>query len=103
MVRTEGITDLANPDAQEGREGNYTVVGYCTEDNLLGFKLDRPRAKPFRAAVALLSSVDGNCLQAHKPEHVETENVDGAVASFRKRVCAIWHRRARSDRRRRHN
>ena len=34
--------------------------------------------------MAVLSSVEGNCLQVHKLEHVDPENVDGAVASFRK-------------------
>ena len=95
-VITEGITDLANPAlkaeseapdsaaAPQRGEGKYAVVGYCTTDGLLSFRLDPPRAKPVRAAVALFSTVDDLGFQIHKLEHVEPENVEGAIASFRK-------------------
>ena len=95
-VITQGIIDLAHPDvtaestapdsaaASQRGEGKYAVVGYCTADGLLSLKLDPPRGKPLRAAVALFSTVDDVGLQIHKLEHVEPENVQHAIASFRK-------------------
>ena len=50
QVTSPKIQDLANPDAGALQLG-YSVVGFCTLDNLPAFRLDPQRGKPNRCAV----------------------------------------------------
>ena len=47
-VVTTNVKDIANRGG-----GNYSLVGYCSIDDLAGFRLDPPRGKTARAALAL--------------------------------------------------
>ena len=59
----------------------YTLVGYCTANNLPQFVLDPPRGKPHRVALVVFARADEtDGLQMHKFEILEPENVKTAVA-----------------------
>ena len=54
-------------------------------DRLPGFRLDPPRGKTFRVALALLSSADEKeGLHIHKLEYIEPEQVNQAVVCMQK-------------------
>ena len=103
-VVTTGVTDIANTAGSlESPVGDHTVVGYCTMVTLTGFKLDPPRNKAFRVALALLSKVDDEGFHVHELEHIEPEQVAPAVNCMRelrtlsKRVrCESTERRSRT-------
>ena len=62
----------------------HTVVGYCSLNNLAGFRLDPPRGKAARCALALFSKKDEGGLHIHKLEYVEPEQVTNAIHCMRK-------------------
>ena len=103
-VVTTGVKDIANPAGTlEKPIGDHTVVGYCSMATLTGFKLDPPRNKPFRVALALLSRADDEGFHVHKLEHIEPDQVAPAVNCMRKlrtlskRVrCESTERRSRT-------
>ena len=80
-VVTENVRDIANPrGTTQTPIGSHTLVGYCTMDNLAGFKLDPPRGHKFRVALALFSSADENeGFQIHKIENIEPGQIENAV------------------------
>ena len=85
-VVTNSVKDIAHPRSIEGEEpvGDYSVVGYCSVQNLAEFKLDPPRGKP-RVVLALLSSADETeGFHIHKQEPVEPTQVSNAVYCLRK-------------------
>ena len=53
-------------------------------DNLPGFRLDPPRGKKFRVALALITKVDEEGFHVHKLEYIEAEHVDQAVECMRR-------------------
>ena len=83
QVTSPKIQDLANPDAGALQPG-YSVVGFCTLDNLPAFRLDPPRGKPNRCAVCLFSRRQENTLHVHKLECLEPDQVENAVVCFQK-------------------
>ena len=103
-VVTTGVKDIANPAGTLERPiGDHTVVGFCSLATLTGFKLDPPRNKPFRVALALLSKADDEGFHVHKLEHIEPDQVAPAVNCMRKlrtlskRVrCESTERRSRT-------
>ena len=85
-VSTEGIKDIANPKGTvEVPVGNYVVIGYCSMNNLPGFRLDPPRGKQMRVALALICKVQGDAtLVIHKLEIIEPDQVANAVVCLQK-------------------
>ena len=85
-VVTTDVKDVANPDGTVDKPiGNHTLVGYCSMDSLPGFRLDPPRGKTFRVALALLSSADEKeGLHIHKLESIEPDQVSQAVLCMQK-------------------
>ena len=85
-VVTSDVKDLANPEGTVDKPvGNHTLVGYCSMASLPGFRLDPPRGKTFRVALALLSSADEKeGLHIHKLEYIEPEQVNQAVVCMQK-------------------
>ena len=84
-VITENVKDGALEVTQGAAQPLcYTLVGYCTMNNLPEFKLDPPRAKKSRFALALLSRKDEEGLHIHKLECVEPEHIENAVLCMRK-------------------
>ena len=85
-VVTTDVKDVANPAGSvEKPIGNHTLVGYCSMDSLPRFRLDPPRGKNFRVALALLSSADEKeGFHIHKLEYIEPEQVNQAVLSMQK-------------------
>ena len=82
-VTTSGITDIAKCDDTEN--ANYQVAGYCSQDDIMNFKLDPPRGKHCRVAVVLITRVDSQgCFDVHKLELVEPASADSAMACSRK-------------------
>jgi hypothetical protein len=60
-------------------------VGYCTLDNLPGFRLDPPRGKTFRVALVLINKVhEQEGFAIHKLEYIEPDRVSDAIACVRK-------------------
>ena len=62
----------------------HTLVGYFSLNNLAGFRLDPPRGKAARCALALFSKKDDEGLHIHKLEYVEPDHVTNAVHCIRK-------------------
>ena len=85
-VVTTDVKDLANHEGSVDKPiGNHTLVGYCSMNSLAGFRLDPPRGKTFRVALALLSSADENeGFHIHKLEYIEPEQVNQAVLCMQK-------------------
>ena len=85
-VVTSDVKDIAHHDGTvDNPIDSYTLVGFCSMDNLPGFSLDPPRGKPFRVAVVLLEKADEKeGLYIHKLEYIEPENVQQAVECFQK-------------------
>ena len=82
-VTTAGITDIAN--TVEAENQSYQVTGYCSQLDIMNFKLDPPRGKACRVAVVLLTGADAQGgFDVHKLELVEPESVKNAIACFRK-------------------
>ena len=96
-VVTHKVKDIANPKgSMEEPVGDHTVVGYCTLDNLSGFKLDPPRGQPFRVALVLFSGADETeGFQIHKMENIEPSNVKSAIRCWQK--LRTMTKRLRSD------
>jgi hypothetical protein len=84
-VTTTDVKDIAQPDAHGATQPEcHTLVGYCSLSNLAGFRLDPPRGKTARCALALFSKKDDQGLHIHKLEYVEHEHVTNAVHCIRK-------------------
>ena len=85
-VVTTDVKDVANPAGTiETPVGSHALVGYCSLESLPGFRLDPPRNKPFRYALALFSRADEDeGFQVHKLEPVEPDQVTNAVHCMRK-------------------
>ena len=85
-VSTSGIKDIANPKGTvEVPVGNYDVIGYCSMNNLPSFRLDPPRGKQMRVALALICKVQGDSsLVIHKLELIEPDQVANAVVCLQK-------------------
>ena len=81
-VITNGVKDYANPAGAS--QPGYTVMGFCTLDNLTGFNLDPPREKAFRCAICLFVKRDDDGFHIHKLEHIEPDQVDNAVLCMQK-------------------
>jgi hypothetical protein len=98
-VTTKNIRDIANPDASGDQTGN-TTVGYCTLDNLPGFRLDPPRGKTMRSAICLVTKKDDEGLHIHKLEYIEPDQVDNAIACMQKlrKLCKGIHPESKEKR-----
>ena len=84
-VTTTNVKDVALPETQGASQPLcHTVVGYCSLNNLAGFRLDPPRGKPARCALALFSKKNDEGLHIHKLEYVEPDLVESAVLCMRK-------------------
>ena len=84
-VTTTDVKDVAHPNANGATQpGCHTLVGYCSLSNLAGFRLDPPRGKSERCALALFSKKDDEGLHIHKLEYVEPDQVSNAVHCMRK-------------------
>ena len=84
-VTTTDVKDVAHPNAHGATQPLcHTLVGYCSLNNLAGFRLDPPRGKAARCALALFSKKDDEGLHIHKLEYVEPEHVTNAVHCIRK-------------------
>ena len=84
-VTTTEVKDVAHPNARGATQPVcHTVVGYCSLSNLAGFRLDPPRGKPARCALALFSKKDDEGLHIHKLEYVEPDQVADAIHCMRK-------------------
>ena len=76
---------------------NYTLVGYCTADNLPGFVLDPPRGKAIRVALVFFffsKAHDTEGLQIHKLEVLEPDQVKDAALRMQKLRTLTMHVRA---------
>eukprot|EP00974_Lingulodinium_polyedra_P037654 3611626-Lingulodinium_polyedra.AAC.1 len=60
------------------------MVGYCTLNNLPGFRLDPPRGTPMRSAICLVTKKDDEGLHIHKLEYVEPGQIDNAIACLQR-------------------
>ena len=98
-VVTSKVKDIANPisnvsghadaettagAASQRADPSYTTVGYCTLDDLPGFRLDPPRGKPMRCALVLFTKKDAEGFHIHKLEYIEPDQVDNAIICLRK-------------------
>ena len=84
-VTTTDVKDVAQPDAPGAPQpGCHTVVGYCSLNDLAGFRLDPPRGKAARCALALFSKKDDEGFHIHKQEYVEPDHVQSAIHCIRK-------------------
>ena len=84
-VTTTDVKDVALPESQGAAQPLcYTLVGYCSLSNLAGFRLDPPRGKAARCALALFSKKDEEGLHIHKLEYVEPDHVQNAILCMRK-------------------
>ena len=84
-VTTTDVKDVAHPNAHGAAQPVcHTMVGYCSLSNLAGFRLDPPRGKAARCALALLSKKDDEGLHIHKIEYVEPDHVTDAIHCIRK-------------------
>ena len=73
---------------------NHTLVGYCSIESLAGFRLDPPRGKPFRLAIALFTKAEENeGFHVHKLEYIEPEQLKDAVRCMQKlrKLCMGVH------------
>ena len=85
-VVTSDVKDIANPDGTADKPiGSHTLVGYCSMDNLPGFRLAPPRGKVFRVAVVLFTKADEKeGLHINTLEYIEPDQVREAVLCMRK-------------------
>ena len=84
-VTTTEVKDVAHPNAHGAAQPVcHTLVGYCSLSNLAGFRLDPPRGKTARCALALFSKKDEEGLHIHKLEYVEPDQVADAIHCMRK-------------------
>ena len=79
-VSTQGLKDIANPESV----GIYNAVGYCSMDEMTGFRLDPPRGKLNRVALCLFTKKDDEGFHISKLEYIEPEHVNNAIACLRK-------------------
>ena len=80
-VITTDIKDCSHPSPPDESQ---TAVGYCSLANLAGFRLDPPRGKPCRCAMALISKKDDEGLHIHKLEYIEPDQIEQAILCLRK-------------------
>ena len=79
-VTTTGIKDVAMPNQNSDYTmPAYTTVGFCTLDDLPGFRLDPPRGKKTRYAIALFTKTDNAGLHIHKLECLEPDQTQNAI------------------------
>ena len=93
-VTTAGIKDVANPGVNTATQAeSNTAVGYCTFGSLPGFRLDPPRGKPMRYAVALFNKKDEEGLHIHKLEYIEPDQISNASKCIQKlrKLCTLIH------------
>ena len=83
---TSDVNDIANTDGSLDKPiGSHILIGYCSMDNLPGFRLDPPRGKVFRVAVVLFTKADEKeGLHIHKLEYIEPEQMKEAVLCMQK-------------------
>ncbi len=91
---TDNVVDLSHtlptlPDAGQVA-GTYSVVGYCSLDDVLDFKIDPARGTSSRVALVLICGVEGSATGGTKTfsvvaaEHVEADQVADAQRVFSK-------------------
>jgi len=80
-VITADIKDCANPTPSTAE---HKTVGYCSLANLSGFRLDPPRGKATRCALAFISKMDCEGLHIHKLEYIEPDQIENAVLCMQK-------------------
>ena len=84
-VTTTGIKDVAMPNQNsDNTMPAYTTVGFCTLEDLPGFRLDPPRGKPMRWAIALFTKADETDFHIHKLEYFESDQTQNARACMQK-------------------
>ena len=84
-VTTTEVKDVANPTLHGASQPVcHTVVGYCSLSNLAGFRLDPPRGKTARCALAFFSKKDDEGFHIHKLEYVEPDDVQNAIRCIQK-------------------
>ncbi len=98
-VTTSNIKDLANPNDLTC----YTVVGYCSLDNLPGFRLDPPRGKTQRCALCMFTKMDKEGFHVHKLEYLEPDQITHAIACFQKLRNLSMRIHPESEEKRSHN
>ena len=81
-VTTAGVCDAASQDA--AKQTNFSVLGFCTANNVLNFKLDPARGSTSRTAVLLISKRVSDVFHVDHLEHVEPQHEEDAQACFRK-------------------
>ena len=82
QVTTPAVNDHANPAGAS--QPSFTLVGFCTLDNLPGFRLDPPRGKAHRYAICLISRREEDQFHIHKLEYIEQDQIDNATRCFQK-------------------
>ena len=70
--------------------------------DLTGFRLDPPRGKPTRCAVALFTKADEEGFHIHKLEYIEPDQIKEATACFVKLRTLSKHVRPNCDLKRTH-
>ena len=85
-VVTVGVKDVANPAGSIDKPvGNHSLVGFCSMNDLAGFRLDPPRNKDFRFALVLFTKADDHeGLHIHKLEYIEMDQIENAVKCMQK-------------------
>ena len=98
-VVTSKVKDVANPTctvsghadaeptagaATQRADPSYITVGYCTLNDLTGFRMDPPRGKAMRCALVLFTKKDEEGFHIHKLECIEPDQVENAIACLRK-------------------
>ena len=90
-VTTNGIKDIANPGSVGATQPDggaapisYSALGYCSMDDIAGFRLDPPRGKNERVALCLFTKIDDEGLHLHKLEYIEPNQVENAIACMQK-------------------
>ena len=85
QVATPDVTDAC--ESQGGDNVKSTVVGYCTSDALVNFKLNPARGSQFRIALLLITHKQAGQLTLSHVEHVEPSEVESIRKCFRKLRC----------------
>ena len=97
-VTTTDVKDVAHPNADGATQPvRHTLVAYSSLSNITGFRLDQPRGKAARCALALFSKKDDEGFHIHKLEYVEPDQVTNAIHCMRKLSKAEWATVKRED------
>ena len=84
-VVTRNVKDIGYAAGSPDKHvGNHTLVGYCSLNNLPGFRLDPPRGREVRVALVFINKVDDEGFHIHKLEYIEPDQVNDAIICMKR-------------------